>query len=67
MSVLKEVGYGKCPCGGHYENREVQVTMTVRGQPIVLQDVPQGGCPVCGSRVYKLQVLEYVESTMREW
>ena len=65
MGALKEVQYGRCPCGCLYENREVEVRMTVRGNAVVLLGVPQGVCPICTSRVYKLQVLEYIESVMR--
>jgi hypothetical protein len=36
--------------------------MTVRGEPVVLTDVPQGACPICGSRVYKTEVLERIEA-----
>jgi hypothetical protein len=35
-------------------------------EPIVLADVPQGACPVCGSRVYKAAMLERVEGLMHE-
>jgi hypothetical protein len=38
------------------------VRLTVRGEVIVLSDVPQGACPECGSRVYKARVLEGLET-----
>jgi hypothetical protein len=57
--------YGRCPCGGVYERRFVEVRMTVADEPVHLQDVPQGACPLCGSRVYKANVLESIESVMR--
>ena len=56
------IDYGKCPCSGTYERRTVEVRMTVRGEPVVLTDVPQGACPICGSRVYKTEVLERIEA-----
>jgi YgiT-type zinc finger domain-containing protein len=56
--------YGKCPCRGIYENCEVEVRMTVGGRLVVLPRVPQGACPKCGSRVYKPDVLERIESLM---
>lgn len=65
MAVLWKVQHGKCPCGGDYESREVEVNMTVHGKAVVLSGVPQGVCPNCASRVYKLQVLEYIECAMR--
>ncbi|MBX7100707.1 MAG: YgiT-type zinc finger protein [Myxococcaceae bacterium] len=57
--------YGRCPCGGQYEHRAVEVRMTVQGKVVVLTDVPQGACPQCGSRVYKAEVLERIESLMK--
>jgi YgiT-type zinc finger domain-containing protein len=57
--------YGQCPCGGTYEQRSVEVSMTVAGEHVVLPDVPQGACPVCGSRVYKAATLAAIEDVMR--
>jgi YgiT-type zinc finger domain-containing protein len=57
--------YGRCPCGGAYEHRYVEVRMTVGGKVVVLTDVPQGACPNCGSRVYKPEVLERIEFLMK--
>ncbi len=57
--------YGRCPCDGTYENRFVEVRMTVTGKLLVLTGVPQGACPSCGSRVYKPEVLERIESLMK--
>jgi len=65
MASFGEVEYGKCLCGGHFEGRSVDVRMTVSGRAIILPDVPQGVCPICSSRVYKAQVLECIESLMR--
>jgi YgiT-type zinc finger domain-containing protein len=56
--------FGRCPCGGTYEERMVEVRMTVGGEAIVLTDVPQGACPTCGSRVYKASTLEGIERLM---
>jgi hypothetical protein len=39
--------------------------MTVEGERVQLDMVPQGACPVCGSRVYKAGVIEAVEAMMR--
>ncbi len=57
--------YGRCPCSGAYENRFVEVRLTVHGKVVVLTEVPQGACPSCGSRVYKGEVLERIESLMK--
>lgn len=57
--------YGRCPCSGIYDNRFVEVRLTVNAKVVVLTDVPQGACPNCGSRVYKAEVLERIESLMK--
>ena len=57
--------YGRCPCTGVYENRFVEVRLTVNGKVVVLTAVPQGACPLCGSRVYKAEVLGRIESLMK--
>jgi YgiT-type zinc finger domain-containing protein len=59
--------FGRCPCGGVYEPRMVEVRMTVGSDKVVLREVPQGACPQCGSRVYKADVLEGIEDLMGSW
>lgn len=59
------INYGYCPCGGKYDNRMVEVRMTVGGNVVLLQNVPQGACPRCGSRVYKTDILETIERLMK--
>jgi len=59
--------YGICPCGGAYDPRVVEVRLTNQaGKVIVLPRIPQGACSVCGSRVYKLAVLQRIEALMRQ-
>ncbi|MFC8131952.1 FHIPEP family type III secretion protein [Streptomyces sp. NPDC057302] len=59
--------YGRCPCGGRYEERRVDVgfTRTHDGTRHVLSDIPQGVCTLCGARVYKLAVLQRIEAVKR--
>ncbi len=65
MALPPASDFGRCPCGGVYERRFVEVSMTVGGEAVRLADVPQGRCPVCGSRVYKAVTLEGIEALMR--
>jgi YgiT-type zinc finger domain-containing protein len=65
MADYAKRDYGRCPCSGVYDNRFVEVRLTVDGKVVVLTDVPQGACPNCGSRVYKAEVLERIESLMK--
>ncbi len=58
--------HGTCRCRGTYDRRRVEVRMIVAGDQVVFADVPQGVCPRCGSRVYKLAELEILESVMKE-
>ena len=57
--------YGRCPCSGVYERRFVEVRMNVGNKVVVLTGVPQGACKTCGSRVYKTDILERIESLMK--
>jgi hypothetical protein len=57
--------YGICPCTGQYGNRTVEVRMTVNDKQVIIGDVPQGACPLCESRVYKADILEYIESVFK--
>jgi hypothetical protein len=65
MARSAAYNWGRCPCGGQYEHRLVEVKMTVEGKPVTLSDVFQGACPACGSRVYKAEQLARVEGTMK--
>jgi YgiT-type zinc finger domain-containing protein len=58
------IEYGRCPCTGRYERREVEVRMTVQGRMVVVAGVPQGACPTCGSRIYKAEILARIEALM---
>ena len=57
--------WGRCPCGGTYEQRVVEINMTVEGKPVKLTDVLQGACPNCGSRVYKAEMLARIEAVLK--
>ena len=57
--------YGVCPCTGKYESRSVEVRMTVGGSVVKLEQVPQGACSQCGSRVYKAEVIELLDALMK--
>jgi YgiT-type zinc finger domain-containing protein len=65
MADYAKLEYGRCPCRGTYDNRSVEVRLTINGKVVVLTAVPQGACPNCGSRVYKAETLERIESLMK--
>ncbi|WP_143177568.1 hypothetical protein [Cystobacter ferrugineus] len=59
-----EFDYGQCPCTGNYENRLIEVDVVVEQRNVVLTNIPQGECPLCGSQVYKMQIMERIETLM---
>lgn len=53
---------GRCPCGGTYEARRVDVNLKLSAGPVLLHDVPQRACPLCGARVYGARTLLTIET-----
>jgi hypothetical protein len=68
MMKLPDVSeWGRCPCGGTYQSRQVLVTMAAdRAEKLELRNIRQGLCPACGSRVYKTVTLELLEALTLE-
>ena len=64
MDETGHAHFGRCPCGGSYEHKWVQVTFRAESGTLPLNDVSQGACPDCGSRVYKCSVLRELEAVM---
>ncbi|MEV0598413.1 hypothetical protein AB0I82_03770 [Streptomyces sp. NPDC050315] len=59
--------YGRCPCGGVYEECRVQIQIIdPQGTEHLLTKVPQGRCPICAMRVYKLAVLQRIEGVYKD-
>jgi hypothetical protein len=58
--------FGRCPCGGVFVPGTVEVRMTLLDPVVVLEDMPRGTCPNCGSWVYKAGVFEEIEALMGE-
>jgi Tfp pilus assembly protein PilF len=65
LVVPRRSDFGQCTCSGTFERRTVEVRLNVRGETVVLEDVSQGACPSCESRVYKANVLGVIEAVMR--
>jgi len=59
------VDYGRCLCGGRYDQRFVEVRLPVADPAVTLTNVSQGACPNCGGRVYKADTLERIETLFR--
>ncbi|SEL52624.1 MULTISPECIES: hypothetical protein [Stigmatella] len=60
-----EYDYGRCPCTGQYAQHLIEVELAVAQRTVVLTNIPQGECVVCSSQVYKMQIMERLETLMR--
>ena len=65
MELAMSKGYGRCSCGGAFAARVVQVNMSPGSEQVSVSGVPQGACPICGSRVYKVNILAGLEEMFR--
>jgi hypothetical protein len=57
--------FGRCPCGGRFETKVVDISIAAPTGPVRLSDVPQGHCPNCQSRVYRPEMLAHIENVYR--
>jgi YgiT-type zinc finger domain-containing protein len=49
------------PQHGDYEERTVLYTAKLRGEPIIIEDVPALVCPLCGDTLFTAQTLKQIE------
>ncbi len=59
------LNFGRCSCGGRFEARRFDVTMTVNSQPVKMKEINYGYCPLCERRVYRQVDLARIEALMR--
>lgn len=49
--------YGECPvCGERMEERRITQDFRIRGELIVIEEVPAGVCPRCGEKAVRPEV-----------
>jgi len=61
QSEIIRYDYGKCEiCDSHLEEKKINQDFWIRGELIVIQDVPAGGCPQCGEKVVKADVGQWL-------
>ncbi len=49
--------YGECDiCGTHIQEKIIRQDFWIRGELIVIEDVPAGICPSCGEKVVRADV-----------
>jgi YgiT-type zinc finger domain-containing protein len=52
-------------CGGPIAEKRVALHRKVRGQYVLLENVPAGVCAQCGTRYYAANVLKTIEESVR--
>lgn len=57
MQHKKKYDYGKCHiCGERMEEKRIKQDFWLKGELVVIEDVPAGVCPQCGEKVVKADV-----------
>jgi YgiT-type zinc finger domain-containing protein len=52
-------------CGGEIVEKRVTLHRKVKGNYILIEDVPAGVCRQCGTRYYAANVLKMIEESIR--
>jgi YgiT-type zinc finger domain-containing protein len=52
-------------CGGEIVEKHVTMHRTVKGNYVLLENVPVGVCTRCGTRYYSANVLKTIEENLR--
>jgi YgiT-type zinc finger domain-containing protein len=52
-------------CGGPIVEKRVTLHRKVRGQYVLIENVPAGVCTQCGTRYYAANVLKTIEESVR--
>ena len=61
-----EYNYGECEiCNTPMQEKYIKQDFWIRGELIVVEDVPAGVCPQCGEKVVKANVGRWIISLLR--
>jgi YgiT-type zinc finger domain-containing protein len=53
----KDYDYGKCQvCGEQMVEQQIKQDFWIRGDLIVIEDVPAGVCPQCGEKIVRADI-----------
>ncbi|RQW06572.1 YgiT-type zinc finger protein [candidate division KSB1 bacterium] len=64
--VETKYDYGKCEiCDTPMEPRLIKQNFWIRGEFIVVEDVPAGVCPQCGEKVVRADVGHWLEELLK--
>lgn len=59
--------YGQCQvCGEQMEEQQIRQDFWIKGNLIVIEDVPAGVCPQCGEKVVRSNVGRQIASLLSE-
>jgi len=63
----KKYDYGECEiCGTKMRERLIKQDFWVRGELIVVEDIPAGVCPRCGEKVVKADVGRWISKLIED-
>jgi YgiT-type zinc finger domain-containing protein len=63
--VAPQYDYGKCEiCDTPMEARLIRQDFWIRGELIVVEDVPAGVCPQCGEKVVQADIGHWLEALL---
>ena len=63
----KNYDYGKCHvCGEQMIERQISQDFWIKGNLIVIENVPTGVCPQCGEKVVKADVGKQIASLLAD-
>jgi YgiT-type zinc finger domain-containing protein len=62
---INRYDYGKCEiCDTTMAERRIKQTFWIRGELIVVEDVPAGVCPQCGEKVVQADIGHWLEALL---
>ncbi|MGH9799001.1 MAG: type II toxin-antitoxin system MqsA family antitoxin [Blastocatellia bacterium] len=63
----KKHDYGKCHvCGERMTEKEINQEFWIKGNLIVIENVPAGVCPQCGEKVVKADIGQQIAALLAE-
>ena len=67
---VAEYDYGECEiCGSPMQEKLIKQDFWIRGELIIVEDIPAGVCPQCGEKVVKadvgLWIMKLIENSER--
>jgi len=63
--VNNRYDYGECEiCDASMEERRIKQNFWIRGELIVVENVPAGVCPQCGETIVKADVGHWIEDLL---